>query len=475
MNKKVILTLLATTFASHIFADAKSDLLSQMSSSASPQNTNAGLVNNNVAYNNNSSNNFVPQNNAYQQNTNTPPKPKKYKKKTYQKSYSSNNLNKIGDQTFDISYSGDVKTLIEKLKDYDPQLKILSPLGKSSQYNITFDLQAVNLNDIISNITSQTSGGVKVIYNSQADSIRLSYVTKISYAEDATKESLSWRNGDGKPKPILTPDGVVLFPYSQYAAKITCKTQQVCDLRFDKGEHIIDAVMGDTQKWAVQGIVSGAGANQVQHIILKPFYSNLDTNMIVTTDKGRVYNITLNSNDTKYITSAGWYYPQDIQNEITSKFKDLQNQARGFDNNSINNNIQAKSSNNSGNLSSPNGTILNTSGYDDDGLPQLDLDFRYKTSGDDVIWKPTQVFNDGIRTYIKTDPKALFQSAPTFVIVDPDTNQYEIVNYRQKGNYFIVDQVFVKGAMIYNVGRNQQKVEITHITDTSKKNVNILY
>ena len=163
------------------------------------------------------------------------------------------NYNKLSDQTFDIAFNGDISLLINKLKDYDPQLKVLPSLGKKANYNIAFDLQGVGIEDIIANVSAQTSDGVKVIYSSENDTIRLSYITKISYAANAAKESMAWRNGDNKPKPILTPDGIILFPYSQYAAKIACKTQQVCDLRFDKGEHIIDAVMGDNQKWAVQG------------------------------------------------------------------------------------------------------------------------------------------------------------------------------------------------------------------------------
>lgn len=496
MNKKIIFMVLTSSFAvNNCFADTKSNLLSQMSGNVTPtttpQGSNGGIVNNNVNYNanivsnnqssssNNQSNDV--QNTAYQNNNNNnqqvqKPKPKKKVYKSYKKPI---NYNKLSDQTFDIAFNGDISLLINKLKDYDPQLKVLPSLGKKANYNIAFDLQGVGIEDIISNVSAQTSDGVKVIYSSENDTIRLSYITKISYAANAAKESMAWRNGDNKPKPILTPDGIILFPYSQYAAKIACKTQQVCDLRFDKGEHIIDAVMGDNQKWAVQGIVSGAGSNQVQHIILKPFYSGLETNMIVTSDKGRVYNITLTSSETNYISSAGWYYPQDIQNEIEAKFKKLQADAAGFNSNNSsapNGNTSSLNANvNSGNLSSPNGTVVNTNGLDDDGLPLLNMDFRYKTSGDDVIWKPIMIFNDGIRTYIKTDPKALFQQAPTFVILDENTNSFEIVNYRQKGNYFIVDQVFKKGALIYNVGSNQQKVEITHITDTSKKNINNLY
>lgn len=486
-NKKIkkITCAVFLCFIGNFFAYAdmtKSQILSQMSGTEQPSNTNGGLVNNNVNYNN-QNNNPTPQNNQPLQsgsnlvnnsqnynnvyNNSTPKKKKVVAKKKVKKI----DINSLATQKIDITFNNDVGELPNTLKQYDPQLTILPNLGKKSSQTVSFDLQSVGIDQIVSMIQTLTGGAVRLIYDSDKDSIRLSYITVNKAGNSPVSQSENWREGKGKPQPIMTADGVLLFPYGQYEPTVICKPQQVCDIRFQAGENILDAVMGDTTRWMVQGVVSGIGANQVKHIILKPQYPDLNTNMIVTTDKGRVYNLRLLSSEKNYISAIGWYYPQEINDALAQKFKDQQMALGGINQGGSNpNNI------NTGSLTSANGIKLNAqSTMDNDNLPVLDLDFRYEISGDKVIWKPLRVFNDGVHTYIEVDQKALNVPSPAFMVYDENSGSYEMVNYRQKGNYYIVDQMFNVGILIYDVGRNQQKVTIKHILDTSKENKNWLY
>lgn len=490
--KKIFCAVLLTSVQYYAVADtSKSQLLSSMSGNPTPNSSApGGLVSNNVTYgqgqnttfqNNNVSSNNQNGNqniNLLNDNQNNNAKSKKVvKKKTTKKTV----VKKVdvSNQKIDITYFGDVSGVPNLISQYFPGMTVGSSLGKKTDQSVSFDMQGVTIEDISSMIQSLTGGSARLIYNQYQNSIRVSYVSTQQTSKLSTEQqSKNWRDGKGKPQPIMTDSGVLLFPYGQYEPTVICKPQQVCDIQFEAGENIIDAVMGDTNRWIVQGVVSGKGANSVKHIVLKPQYPDLNTNMIVTTDKGRTYNLKLVSSDRNYVTAVSWYYPQDINNKMMLDFnKQQRDLGNSGSNPNSSGNYSASGYTNPGLNSTANGIQVKGTPSNDgsDELAALDLDFRYKISGDKVIWKPLRVFNDGVHTFIEVSPKALNIPAPAFMVYEPYSGNYEMVNYRQKGNYFIVDQVFKEGVLIYDVGSNQQKVSISHIEDTTKDNRNWLY
>lgn len=487
--KKILVVSILASVSGFSVADnsqptTKAQLLSSMSG-GSPASAPGGLVSNNVVYSNspapqtsginllNSSNGG----NSSVQKTNSTSKKKSSSKKKQTVSKIS-----VENQRIDLTYFGDVSGVPNLITQYFPNLKVASPLGKSSPQNVSFDMQSVTIDDVSGMIQSLTGGVARLIYNANQNTIRVSYVTSndsISPNSNTKltpeQQSQNWRDGKGKPRPIMTDAGVLLYPYGQYEPTVICRPQQVCDIQFEAGENIIDAVMGDTSRWIVQGIVSGKGANSVKHIILKPQYPDLNTNMIVTTDKGRVYNLKLVSSERNYVSAVGWYYPQEINNKMMLDFNQRQ-QALG-DNGGLGSSPMNGGSTNQGLTTTANGIqVKGTPSNDGSGdISALNLDFRYKISGDNVVWKPLRVFNDGVHTFIEVSVKALNLPSPAFMVYEPYSGNYEMVNYRQKGNYYIVDSVFNEGVLIYNVGSNQQKVSISHNLDTNSDNKNWLY
>lgn len=493
--KKIFCVVLLAGIQYSVNADtSKAQLLSSMSGGSSSSSAPGGLVNNNVTYGGSSSS--QPQQQTQQVNTSTvqsqstginllnqgqsqQPAKKVIKKKTGKKVVKKPQVD-ISNQKIDITYFGDVSGVPNLITQYFPGMTVAAPLGKANNQSVSFDMQSVSIDDISSMIQSLTGGSARLIYNQYQNTIRISYVTVNQVGSGNSKlsieqQSQNWRDGKGKPKPIMTDSGVLLFPYGQYEPTIICKPQQVCDIQFEAGENILDAVMGDTTRWVVQGVISGKGTNSVKHIVLKPQYPDLNTNMIVTTDKGRTYNLKLVSSERNYVSAVSWYYPQEINNKMMSDFnqqqRDLGNDGSGKQG------YMPSGAVNPGLNSTANGIQVKGTPAQDgsDELSALDLDFRYKISGDKVIWKPLRVFNDGVHTFIEVSPKALNVPAPAFMVYEPYSGNYEMVNYRQKGNYFIVDQMFKEGVLIYDVGSNQQKVSISHIDDSSKENKNWLY
>lgn len=449
---------------------------------SNPNNTNGGMVYSNVSYNSQAplpknnlvlvGNNGQPQNpnntnicnpNATQSssaNNNSKPK-KKIKKPIHHKTNSKPKVNSWAYQRFDVDFNDDVSKLPSYLAQFDPELTILPPLGKKISEHIILSMQQASISDIISAVDEATSSAVKIIYNQNQDSIRLSYQSMIDYGTDAMQQSIAWQNGKGKPKPIEGPDGKVLYPYGQYSPTIICKQLQVCDIQFDINEKILDANIGDTTRWAVTGALSGLGTNQTQHIILKPMYNNLTTNLVVTTDKNRTYSITLKSSDIGYIAIAGFYYPQQMNSELDNRLNRLKSELGQQDSYQKSNVPLAGASTGKG-----------TNKSDDDELPALKIQRNYKVTVErgNPIWKPLDVFNDGERTYIRVSPDFVHSDKDPILMGVDENGQTLVMNYTVRGNYFIATVIFDRAVMIDNINDKSDTVYITRGDTPPTKN-----
>lgn len=89
------------------------------------------------------------------------------------------------------------------------------------------------------------------------------------------------------------------------------------------------------------------------------------------------------------------------------------------------------------------------------------LDFRYRITGDNPHWRPLRAFDDGRKVYIEF-PKDIAQTdAPPLFVVGASGSS-DLVNYRVRGRYYIVDRLF--GAAELRLGEDKQ--QIVRITRT---------
>lgn len=200
--------------------------------------------------------------------------------------------------------------------------------------------------------------------------------------------------------------------YRLYAAP-----QAVSDIALQPGEGLTAISAGDTTRWVVGDTTSGSGPTKQVHVLVKPFASGLRTNLVITTDR-RTYHLELQSTPDAYMTAVSWTYPEDA----------LVKQ---------------------GSVVAPAPSPL-------DGLPNLEnLHFDYAISGDNVQWKPVRAFDDGTRVYIEF-PAALAQGdAPPLFVQGPNGGQ-DLVNYRVRGTFYVVDQLFNTAEL--RLGQERQQV-----------------
>lgn len=255
---------------------------------------------------------------------------------------------------------------------------------------------------------------------------------KESHRNTSPKKSANAAREAATVEPV--PDGYVnaiqIYPYTPGALyRLYAAPGQVSGIALQAGEKLVSVSAGDTVRWVVGDTTSGEGAETRVHILVKPIASGLVTNLVVTTNR-RAYHLELASTEETYMASVSWNYPRDEL--IALQRRNARAEA-----------IEAR-------------TV-------DDGLDLAKISFRYEVTGDEPSWRPLRAFDDGAKVYIQF-PKSLFQGdAPPLFVVGPK-GAAELVNYRLRGNYYIVDRLFAAAEL--RMGEDpQQVVRITRTGD----------
>jgi type IV secretion system protein TrbF len=168
-------------------------------------------------------------------------------------------------------------------------------------------------------------------------------------------------------------------------------------------EKLVSVSAGDTVRWVVGDTTSGDGKDAHVHILVKPIAPDLTTNLIITTDR-RTYHLELHATDKTYVASVSWTYP-------------------------------------AASLVALKGTTDPSTAATGEPVPNAqDLKFRYRIEGD-APWKPVRVFDDGAKVYVQFPPGLKQGEAPPLFVIGGD-GKPALVNYRVKGNTYIVDRLF---------------------------------
>ena len=221
-----------------------------------------------------------------------------------------------------------------------------------------------------------------------------------------------------------------IYPFSDNALyRLYAAPGQVTDIALEPGETLSAISAGDTVRWAVGDTASGSGTTRQVHVMVKPFAAGLSTNLVILTDK-RTYHLELASTEHTAMAALSWSYPQEAL-------------------------IAAKAAAEQGPVAI-------------DSELQVDaLKFHYAISGDNPPWKPVRVFDDGRKVYIQFPDRIDRSEVPPLFVVGQE-GQSELVNYRMRGNFYVVDRLFNIGEL--RLGQDpQQIVRITRTDDQPHK------
>ena len=262
---------------------------------------------------------------------------------------------------------------------------------------------------------------------------------KLTPQERAALElAKKWKAGASTQgvKPVVGADGAIRFLFGATQPSIVCAVLQVCDVELQPGEQVNSLHLGDTTRWTVEPAITGTGGSgksEVQHLIIKPMDTGLETSLIVTTDR-RTYHLRLRSHRSEFMPRVAFTYPEDAM----AKWEQIRKQEHTAYNNQV---------------------MPGTGEY------LGNLNFDYTIEGQASAWKPLRVYNDGVKTIIQM-PSTMNQSeAPILLVVRKDgglfTDEESVqVNYRLQNDRYIVDSIFDKAILVAGVGSSQDRVMI---------------
>lgn len=130
------------------------------------------------------------------------------------------------------------------------------------------------------------------------------------------RQRISQANEAARMQPVR--DGFInaiqLYPWSEGALyQIYAAPGQVTDIALQPGEQLVGSgpvAAGDTVRWIIGDTQSGAGERLQVHILVKPTRADLQTNLVINSDR-RTYHLELRSTEKTYMASVSWQYPQD--------------------------------------------------------------------------------------------------------------------------------------------------------------------
>ena len=251
------------------------------------------------------------------------------------------------------------------------------------------------------------------------------------------KDRITQANKAARVQPVRNGfiNAVQVYPFSPGALyQVYAAPGQVTDVALQPGEQLVGSgpvAAGDTVRWIIGDTESGTGESKQIHILVKPTRPDLQTNLVINTDR-RTYLLELNSTEKTYMASVSWQYPHDQL-------------------------IALRRQNAAALAAQPVAT----------GVDISSLNFRYEIEGDTPAWRPLRAFDDGIKVYIEF-PSGIRQGEmpPLFIIgAGGDT---ELVNYRARQNYYIVDRLFGAAELRLGDKNSERRVRIIRTDGRSR-------
>jgi P-type conjugative transfer protein TrbG len=234
-------------------------------------------------------------------------------------------------------------------------------------------------------------------------------------------------NNQGMYKSAIVKIHTVYTYRKNTIYQIFCKELRLTDIQLQNGETVLFVGAGDTASWQVDKDISGSGDSQQTHIYLKPLRTGTSTDLIINTDRHSYHCEVIAGN--RFSPIISWEYPNEKK--------------------------------------TPN-SLLQQAEQNEMGFESGDVFISYRISGTTYPWKPKLAFSDKTHVYIKMPEEMKSYEAP--VIYIKDGRKLQIVNYRIRNNYYIVDRLFEKAELrcgnkkvyLKRTGKQIEKAELKY-------------
>lgn len=248
-------------------------------------------------------------------------------------------------------------------------------------------------------------------------------------AKEALARSAAW-GGNSSATVASGADGRVVFTFGETMPTVVCAPLRICDIELQAGETVAEQPhIGDDVRWSVSPGITGAGDSRTTHVLVKPQEAGLDTNLLIPTNK-RMYRLRLVSSESNYVSVVSFHYPKDEKAAWDAALA-----VQGGEEAKVVAELPSMS------------------------IESLDFNYGVTVKKGSPRWKPVRVFADGERTYIQLPEGTSNQDAPAVIALTPDGSE-QLVNFRFRGGYVIVDRVIDRAALMSGLGGDAQRIEI---------------
>lgn len=252
-------------------------------------------------------------------------------------------------------------------------------------------------------------------------------IPKASVPQGDPATGIARANAAARVQPTVAgyANALQIYGFSEGALyQVYATPGKVTDIVLEEGEALSGTgpvAAGDTTRWIIGDTVSGSGTGRRVHILVKPTRADLQTNLVINTDR-RTYHLELRSTPSTYMASVGWRYPR----------------------------VQAVTATPPRQPEPPN---------------PADLNFAYRISGDRPAWRPVRVFDDGRQTFIEFPPAVTQSQMPPLFVAEGAERPTDLVNYRVQGRRIVVDRLFQRAELRLGQTRRQTTVRIQREAD----------
>lgn len=244
---------------------------------------------------------------------------------------------------------------------------------------------------------------------------------KVVVTKKEVKKNTSSNIITGKQEAVKRTS--TIFNYAEdNVYEIYTKADFITTIKLEADEDILYIVGGNTEAFLIDQTRGGKDGSSLVYI--KPLFEDLDTNIVITTDK-RVYFFYVKTSKTIFNSMVRFQYP--YEREIVAYANEIAL-------NKINNPAPAEVKKNE---TLPNISII--------GNEKIDLKYNIKSNN---AIAPDLVYNNGLKTYVRL--KKGIQEMPILEVIGAD-GKVETVNMRvdERDGYkfFIIDKIVNKGQL----------------------------
>lgn len=256
-------------------------------------------------------------------------------------------------------------------------------------------------------------------------------------AIEAIRLESSWHHD---AKPMLAPDGSIVYLYGQGQPNIPCAVNRVSTIRLAPGEVLNekDAEIGDNTRWTLTHHQIQREGQVQTFVTVKPQYVGLDTTLTMFTNQ-RAYNLRLLS-DVQGVDQVSFQYPKEEADQAVVEAEKQR--------------VEAEKQRYEEELRKQQLEASNTD------KPITNTDYTVKVGRHARYLAPILLGDNGAHTLVQLGLAAQHRPLPALQIVSPTGPGAPNVHFDPSRLLFTVDGLFTQARLIVGQGKHSLVVTI---------------